>query len=78
MKEPLVLMSGHGCSSCSVLVDPVLVASTAATGLAISMTAKEARWLLCEFPSASARLYAEFRRLRETFSPAEGALLCGM
>ena len=37
----------------------------------LAMTAKEARWLLCEFPPASARLYAEYRRQRESLPPAE-------
>ena len=61
----------HGCSSRSVFADQVLVASRAGTGVTMGMTAKEACWLLSEFPPASARLYAEYRRQREGSSPAE-------
>ena len=78
MREPFVFTGCHGCSSRSVLADQVLVASMAATGVAMSMTAKEARWLLCEFPPASARLYAEFRRLRESCGSGHGCSAKGI
>lgn len=71
VRAPCVVMVCHGCSSRSALADPVLVASRAAPGATMGMTAKEARWLLSEFPPASARLCAEYRRLSASFSSAE-------